>query len=92
MNLKTVGSRLYYIRKHAGLSRDYIEQTYNIPSITIRSWELKGPDIGVHKLSNYLNIYIKYGFNISLDALLNDKSDFIIDANSIKNSKCFFII
>lgn len=91
MHLKQLGSRLRYIRKQAGISREYIEKKYNIPAVTIRSWELLEPDIGIHKLVKYLEIYKNYDLNISLDILLlRSHASFAADyCKSINEEYCF---
>ncbi|WPY00983.1 hypothetical protein Trichorick_00873 [Candidatus Trichorickettsia mobilis] len=91
MDLKQLGSRLQYIRKQAGLSREYIEKTYNIPAVTIRSWEILGPDIGIYKLVKYLEIYKNYGLNFSLDVLLDTTKNFILNYNQSVNEENRFL-
>lgn len=76
MTLKHLGDKLQYIRKHLGLSRDYFEKKYDIPAVTIRSWELLTKDIGVYRLTKYIKIFHDLGLQVSFDKLLNDKKDY----------------
>lgn len=100
MYLKTLGARLQYIRKQAGLSREYIEKVHNVPAVTVRSWELLGPDIGIYKLIKYLEIYKGYGINFSIDALLDDSRGFLLtdgtattDENRfLSSSLCLYLL
>jgi hypothetical protein len=39
MNLNTPGKRIIFIRNLAGLTRKEMQEKYNIPIVTIRSWE-----------------------------------------------------
>ena len=74
MSLSKLGTNLKLLRESAGLSRNHIERTYRIPASTVFSWESnKCFDIKLTKLLNYLDVYKKLGFSVTIDSLLSEK-------------------
>ncbi|PCJ28950.1 MAG: hypothetical protein COA94_03240 [Rickettsiales bacterium] len=74
MPLSKLGANLKLLRESAGLSRNHIERNYKIPTGTVLAWESnKCLDIKLTKLMNYLDVYKKLGFSVTIDSLLSEK-------------------
>ena len=69
--MSQLSNHLKELRKLSGLSRNYIERHFNIPAVTIRSWESGSSEIRPNNLEKYLSVFAKMGFHIEGE-FLND--------------------
>ncbi len=69
--IKLIGTRLKKLRKQVGLSRKKISEIYNFPENTIKTWEAGETEIGVIRLSKYLEIFHNFGFYIDLNSIIS---------------------
>ncbi len=69
--VKLIGTRLKKLRKQVGLSRKKISEIYNFPENTIKTWEAGETEIGIVRLSKYLEIFHNFGFYIDLNSIIN---------------------
>ncbi len=72
--VKLIGTRLKKLRKQVGLSRKKISEIYNFPENTIKTWEAGDTEIGVVRLSKYLEIFHNFGFYIDLNSIINSQN------------------
>ena len=63
--LTRVGDRLKYIRRLLRLTRAYIENTYDLPEVTLKSWENETVQLTQAGLKRCVDIYRKEGLVIS---------------------------
>jgi transcriptional regulator with XRE-family HTH domain len=81
--LKIIGTKLQQLRKQAGLSRRQFSEIYNFAEGTIKLWELGQVEMGVIKLSKYLEIFQDFGIYIDLNTLIKSANDFNDNYNLI---------
>ena len=62
-----IGSRLRSLRKRLGMSRNSLAQAFQIPEITIKSWETGNVEIRANNLEKYRRKFVEIGYDVSTE-------------------------
>lgn len=70
IDLKTPGERLKYIRSLLRLTRSYLQEKYNLPEVTLKSWENGTTNVSSSGAKRCVEIYLNEGMIVSEDWIL----------------------